>query len=286
MRTWTLTSLGLVGWLLASAPALADSDDRRPAVGGKSASVHLGAVAVPTPTHPDFEVRTPDVNVGELSVGSLGEAGFDPRAARNGEQSYTAELEYGVTSGWQTSLEVEFERDSGSGETTNLSQVTSENLFQFTERGEYWLDAGFFAAYSLSLHKGDPNQITLGPVLRKDFWGLSNTLNVFVEKDMGHNSQSQPPLLLAWETRFDALTMQFGDRFSVEPGFQYYGAPGRISNFAKWDNEDNRIGPQMFGAVHDLGPGTLEWNAGLLVGVTRAAPKLTPRWQFEYEIHY
>jgi hypothetical protein len=30
----------------------------------------------------------------------------------------------------------------------------------------------------------------------------------------------------------------------------------------------------------------LEWNAGFLVGLTNAVPKFTPRWQFEYEIHY
>jgi hypothetical protein len=34
-----------------------------------------------------------------------------------------------------------------------------------------------------------------------------------------------------------------------------------------------------------MGPGTLEWNVGFLVGLTNAVPRLTPRRQFEYEIH-
>ena len=80
--------------------------------------------------------------------------------------------------------------------------------------------------------------------------------------------------------------MQLGDRFVVEPGFQYYSQPGKIGQFSNWNDQDNRIGPQLFGKLFNIGPGTLEWNAGFLVGMTNAVPKFTPRWQFEYEIHY
>ena len=90
----------------------------------------------------------------------------------------------------------------------------------------------------------------------------------------------------AWETRVDALTMRIGDRFSIKPGFQYYSQPGKIGNFSRWNDQDNRIGPQLFGRISNIGPGTLEWNAGVLFGLTNSVPKLTPRWQFEYETHF
>jgi hypothetical protein len=257
MKNWTIATLALSAAMLSSRAARAD-----------------------------FKVWLPDVNMGELAAESVGDAGFDPHASRSGEQSYTAEFEYGVTSWWQTELELEFERDPGPGQATYFNQVTSENLFQFTERGEYWLDAGFFAEYGISTKKGDSNEFTLGPVLRKDFWGLSNTINLFFEKDQGHNAATGTQFLLAWETRVDAWKVQFGDHFVVEPGFQYYGQPGKIGQFSNWNDQDNRVGPQLFGKVFDIGPGTLEWNAGLLVGLTNSVPKFTPRWQFEYEIHY
>ncbi len=95
----------------------------------------------------DFNVKTPDVNQGELAVENVGDAGFDPNRAKSGEQSYTAEAESGFTPWWQSELEFEFNRAPGSGMDTYFTQLTSENLFQFTERGEYWLDAGFFAEY-------------------------------------------------------------------------------------------------------------------------------------------
>jgi hypothetical protein len=234
----------------------------------------------------DFKVWLPDVNPGEVAIETVGNSGFDPHPDRSGEQSQTLEFEYGVTRWWQTELEFEFERDAGVNQTQYFTQLTSENLFQLTQRGEYWVDVGFFAEYGLSMKKGDPNEATIGPVFRKDFWGLSNTINLFFEHDIGHNAMTGTQFLWAWETRIDALTMRFGDRFSVEPGFQYYSQPGKIGHFSNWNDQDNRIGPQLFGKVFDIGPGTLEWNAGFLVGLTNAVPKLTPRWQFEYELHF
>jgi hypothetical protein len=236
----------------------------------------------------DFKVWTPDVNKGELAVEHVGDLGSDPNSGKSGERSYTAEIEYGVTTWWQTELELEFERDpgSGAGQRTRFSQITSENLFQFTERGEYWLDAGFFAEYGQALPRGSANETTFGPVLRKDFWGLSNSINLFVEKDLGDHAAGRPQFLYAWETRIDAWEMTFGRHFAVEPGFQYYGAPGQIGHFARWSDQDNRAGPQLFGKIFDIGPGTLEWNAGILIGLSAAVPTITPRWQLEYEIHF
>ena len=252
----------------------------------KSALASAAFALTINPAEADFKVWRPDVNVGELALETIGDAGFDPHADRNGEQSYTFEIEYGVTRWWQTELELEFARDPGAGQRTYVSQLTSENLFQFTERGEYWLDVGFFAEYGQSLRNGTPSEFTFGPVLRKDFWGLSNAVNLFVQKDIGRNAERRPQFLWAWETRVDAWQLQLGDRFLIEPGFQFYGAPGQIGRFSRWNGQDNRVGPQLFGKIFELGPGSLEWNAGFLVGLTNAAPKITPRWQFEYEIHY
>ncbi len=134
--------------------------------------------------------------------------------------------------------------------------------------------------------KRDPNETTFGPVLRKDFWGLSNSVNLFVEKDLGTYASGRPQFLWAWETRVDAWQMSFGQHFTLEPGFQYYGVPGQIGRFANWSDQDNRAGPQLFGNVFNIGPGSLEWNGGVLFGLTAAVPKITPRWQLEYEIHY
>jgi hypothetical protein len=234
----------------------------------------------------DFKVWTPDVNKGELAVESVGDVGADANGGKSGEQSHTAEVEYGVTNWWQTEAEFEFERAPGPNQPTQFTQFTSENLFQFTERGEYWLDAGFFAEYGQSMVGQNSNETTFGPVLRKDIWGLSNSINLFFEKDLGRHASGRPQFLWAWETRIDALTLTIGRHFAVEPGFQIYSQPGPVTRLASWSNQDNRAGPQLFGKIFDIGPGTLEWNGGVLFGLTPSVPKFTPRWQLEYELHF
>ncbi|MDE2181980.1 MAG: hypothetical protein KGJ78_03050 [Alphaproteobacteria bacterium] len=249
----------------------------------KAGVMTAALLSAATGARADFKVWTPDVNPGELAIENVGDLGFDPARNKSGEQSHTAEIEYGLTSWWQPELELEFERDPGPGNSVKFSQITLENLFQFTERGEYWLDAGFFAEYGHTTAKGDPDEISFGPVLRKDFWGLSNAVNLFFEKDLG---RGQVLLSWAWETRIERWQMKFGRTLVIEPGFQFYGAPGAVGTFAAWRDQDNRAGPQLFGKIFHLGPGDLQWNGGVLFGLTPAAPAITPRWQLEYEIRY
>ena len=72
----------------------------------------------------------------------------------------------------------------------------------------------------------------------------------------------------------------------IEPGFQAYGQPGPFGHFAALGQQDHRVGPQLFGKVEKIGPGSLNWNGGVLFGLTPAAPRLTLRWQAEYELHF
>lgn len=251
-----------------------------------AAAITTAALSWAGPARADFKVWTPDVNAGEQALENVGDLGSDPTRSRSGEQSHTVEYEYGVNAWWQTELEVEFGREPGPGQDTRLDQLTMENLFQFTERGQYWLDVGFFAEYGRSTLGGNASEVTLGPVLRKDFAGTSNSLNLFVSKNLGQDGSERPQLLFAWETRVDAWLVHLGRGAVVEPGFQFYGQPGSLGRFASWNQQDERAGPQLFGKVFNLGPGTLEWNGGVLFGLTAAVPRTTVRWQLEYEIHF
>jgi hypothetical protein len=116
-------------------------------------------------------------------------------------------------------------------------------------------------------------------MLRKEIFGTINTVNLFIQKEVGPASAAQPFFVYAWETRLDLGT-------PIEPGFQAYGNPSAFEGFNSHWPQDNRIGPQLFGVVSNIGPGTLRWNAGILFGVTSAAPRETIRWQLEYEIHF
>ena len=101
-----------------------------------------------------------------------------------------------------------------------------------------------------------------------------------MERDVGTPYASgRPAFLYAWETRIALGT-------PIEPGFQAYGQPSSFPGYNSGWPEDNRIGPQLFGTISNIGPGTLKWNGGVLFGIRPWAPRETFRWQAEYEIHF
>jgi hypothetical protein len=238
------------------------------------------------PAAADFKIFAPDVDLGETSFETVGDLGFDRDRDKSGEQSYTADVEYGITRWWQTELEIDVNRAAGTARDTDFNQVTSENLFQFTEHDESWVDAGFFAEYEQSTLPGTASEALLGPILRKDFGGTATTINLFLEKELGEHAAGRALFTYAAETRLDDLAVQVGGQAELEPGFQIYGTPGAFGHFARWSAQDERAGPQLFGTITDLGRGALEWNGGVLFGLAPGVARITLRWQAEYRIHY
>jgi hypothetical protein len=236
-------------------------------------------VATAMPATADFKVHQPDAETGEVAIEPVGDLGHDPLGAHSGEASFAEEFEYGVNGFWRTELELEQERSAGRGQSVDFSQVTSENIFQFTQRGEYWADAGFFAEFGKTTLPDTPDETTFGPIFRKEMFGTIDTVNLFMEKDIGRFATGRPAFLYAWETRIDLGT-------PIEPGFQAYGQPSSFAGFNSGWPQDNRIGPQLFGTISHIGPGSLKWNGGILFGIRPAAPRETLRWQAEYEIHF
>ena len=231
------------------------------------------------PAWADFKVQLPDAEYGEFEFEPVGSYGMSGNPGTDNEQSFVPELGYGATPFWHTELEFETERPAGIGHHLKFVQLTSENRFQFTERGEYWVDPGFYFEYGQVLSKGVPNEITFGPILRKEMFGTIDTVNLFLEKDIGGFASGRPSFTYAIESRLDLGTI-------VEPGIQAYGTPGPFGHFAPISQQDHRIGPQLFATIAPFGRGDLKMNGGILFGLTPAAPRRTLRWQIEYEVHF
>ena len=140
-------------------------------------------------------------------------ARFQQRQERH--RSYTAEAEYGFTPSWQSELEFDSPARPVPARYV-FTRLTSENLFRFTGRGEYW---GIRLSRGTAGDSRESNETTFGPVLRKDFWGLSIDRPVR-RKDLGVSASGRPQLFWAWETRVEAWQVTWGRHFAVEPGFQ------------------------------------------------------------------
>ncbi|HZT87237.1 MAG TPA: hypothetical protein VFA12_04655 [Stellaceae bacterium] len=236
--------------------------------------------AAPLPALADFKVKMPDAETGEFELETVGDYGRSGNKLTSDEQSFVHELEYGVNSFWRTGLEFETGRDPGLGNHFRFDQITWENWLVFGEPGQYFVDPALFVEYGRTMTHNTPDEITFGPILRKEIGPTINTVNLFLTKEVGpYTSNGRMSFSYAWETRI-------ATGWLVEPGIQAYGEPGPFGHFASLNEQDHRIGPQLFGAIHALGPGTLKWNGGVLFGLTPAAPRQTFRWQAEYEIHF
>ena len=137
------------------------------------------------PAAAEFKVQYPDAETGEFAIEPIGDIGQDPKRAHSGELSSVQEFEYGVNGFWRTELELEQERDAGPGESMHFSAVTWENIFQFTQRGEHWADSGFFFEFSKTYLSRQSERVTFGPIFRKEFFHTINTVNLFLEHDVG-----------------------------------------------------------------------------------------------------
>jgi hypothetical protein len=177
-------------------------------------------------------------------------------------------------------LEFEVDRDPGPDGRLTLHATTFENLFQFTENGEYWADYGFYTEYAHAGHKNSPNTVEFGPVFQKDIGRTTQTLNLLVEKAVGaiHDDSGWHPHF-AWQTKWN-LWRQFA------PSLEIYNEPGRIDRISSFQNQDLRIGPVAVGTFL-LGPlGKIKYEAGYLFGATNATQNGTVKWRLEWETRF
>lgn len=67
-------------------------------------------------------------------------------------------------------------------------------------------------------------------------------------------------------------------------GVQGMGELGQWDDWAKRDDQEHKIGPAIFGRLKTAGGQRLNYNAGLLFGVTDSTPDYTLRFKLEYEL--
>jgi len=240
-----------------------------------------GVLAVASPSRAEFRVRPAAVEEGEIALESNGSYSLARAPQHQDEASYTAELEWAPTAWWLVELEGEGGRDAGPDHPTRFTAVTAENLFQLVEPGEYWADLGFFAEYSRVLSHHNADAVTFGPTVSKVLGRTVNTFNLFIDKDVAGHASGRAQLNLAWQTR---LTL---DQPYLEPGIEIYSKPGALNRFARFEDQDLRLGPVLYGTIRTFGGSSkLKYEVGYLFGLTPGTPDGTIKWRLEYEFRF
>jgi hypothetical protein len=224
----------------------------------------------------DFKIYYPDADKGDLELESRMFDTFDRNGDRSNERNLTAELGYGATDFWFVEVENEFTK--APQDRWQYEALGLENVFQLTEHGQGWLDAGFFAEYDFAMQPDEADAFTFGPILQKQFGQLLVTANIFAVADIAGENPEDPQLNYAFEAKY-LLAAAF------QPGFQLFGAPGAFTRFNRYSRQDNRSGPVLFGEISTV-RGKIRYEAGYLVGLTHDSPSGTLKFQLEYEVDF
>jgi hypothetical protein len=243
----------------------------------------LGLCFGAPPAHAEFKLRYPQVEYREMEIEHNGDTTFDKaNSGKSNNQSYTNEIEYGITPFLR--LGIEGESAAPPGRNLRYEGTALEGTFQLTPEGKYWADVGFFAEYEQAHVKDGANAFTFGPLIQKEVsnvlgFDTVHTFDLLFTKEAGPHHSDDTPVLVAWQSRLRVNPL-------FEPGVELFSQFDNITSPGQLADQQHRLGP-MFAGAYSLAPfGSVKYEVGYLFGLTRATEQGTVRWRLEYEIPF
>ena len=258
-------------------PARLPRASRTAASLGAALLIAAGLVAVrPAPARAEFEVRSPIIDYRELEIEHKGSTTFDSRPEKRGDRKMVLEVGYGVTEFWKPSIEISWAREPGGK--LIYDATAFENIFQLTPQGKYWADLGFFFEYERTT-KREPDEISFGPIVQKEWGPTLHTLNVVFERQVGPEASRAYALKYAWQSRWRLHPL-------FEPGFEFHGAIEDVARAGRFSDQEHRVGPSISGLLLLGRYGKIKYQTAYLFGYSEAASCGAFRWQLEYELRF
>ncbi|MDE3016080.1 MAG: FTR1 family protein [Pseudomonadota bacterium] len=238
-----------------------------------AAATLLAFMAYPQPARALDEIYSPNVELGEWSLGYNGSRTFDRNPAKNDAQGHELSLEYGITGHWQGQFNADFTRPSG--ENAKLDNIGLESRFQFFDQGEYWLDSGLLVSYNLSTLDHAADAIETKLLLQKDTGWLTHTANIGFDQQIGQAARGGPDYVLLWNSRY-RMSKYF------QPGIEIQGDLGQNGTIGHFNRQEDYLGAAAYGIL----PGHFNYQLAWLAGVSGAAAQSAARLLVEYETHF
>jgi hypothetical protein len=231
----------------------------------------------PQQAQASHKVYSPHVEQGELEIEYRGHIDHDSNESRDGARKDKYEIGYGFTDWWFSSLFVEYEKEAD--EEYKHEASAWENIFQLTEAGRYWLDAGLYFEYEIPSESSKPEKLEFKLLLEKATLPWVNTLNLITETEVGSGSADEIEFGYAWRTSYLYKP-------TLEPGIELYGELGSDEDFGFNDGQTHQAGPVISGSYRLSNKSKLAYNAGYLFGLTDDSPDGTLKWELELETRF
>ena len=245
-----------------------------------AAALTLAASFAVIPAHAADRLYYPYVTKGELELEYFGSRSVDNDSDRDYKLKQQFSAAYGVNDWWKTEFYGKFAKEPG--DDLSFDAWEWENIFQLTDRGHYWLDAGASFAYERSPQSDHADAVEARLLFAKDFDKTSHVLNILAEKQAGSGPKEALEGKLLWSSRY--MHNQY-----FEPGFEIESDFGELKDTGSFDEQKHYIGPATYGKLPLRQAGAanaLKYRAAYLFGVSDAASDGQAVVQLEYEMHF
>jgi hypothetical protein len=163
------------------------------------------------------------------------------------------------------------------GEGNSFDAWEWENKFQLTETGKYPVDVGFLLEIERPRDRSEGYEYKWGPLFQADLTNkVQGNVNILVEKHIRAAVAEKAELGYQWQVKY-----RYKPEF--EFGAQGFGDVGPWNHWEPSSEQPHIAGPAIFGKLRVGQKQVINYNAGILFGLTHGAPRNTLRLQAEYE---
>lgn len=185
------------------------------------------------------------------------------------EDSWGSEITagYGVTSFWEVEAGIVLE-DEGRGSDVDAAALVFENKFQLAQPGTFFVDPGLKLEYARSLN-GGPDEIGAKFIVAKQLGQFDHVANFSIGREIGEDSSDENEYGFSYGAAYNY-------RDDLAFGLEWYSDFGNFEE--DFEDEGHQIGPVVYGNAFGL-----EYEAGILAGVSEAAPDAELKLVLGYE---
>lgn len=222
---------------------------------------------------PADSVILPDVERGEREIELA--TGSHRNSGRDDGSGLMLSFGAGVTDWWATEFGIELERERG--EHLRYEGIEWENRFRLLdEEDEAPLGLSLLVGIERAREREEGWSGVLGLLSEKKLGRFLLNANVLLERTWASEEENETTLAYQWQLKY-----RQAPRFHY--GVQSMGELGRWNDWNKHEEQEHKLGPAIFGWL-PLGDGQrLNYDVGLLFGLTAETPDQTLRVKLEYE---
>ncbi len=221
----------------------------------------LTIIVAATPAHATKALTSPYVTKGRATTEWRG--GYDVVEDAHNVGRTRLLQSYGMTNYWDTRVAATFSHNGDAS--TDI--VGWENKFQLTQKDEFFVDLGLRLDYAYSTNAGT-DEVLARLLAAKKNGPFGQIANFSFGRQVGEGASNDIGFDIAYGVAYD-----LSPTYAI--GLEYYGDFDDFDN--SYSEQVHQVGPVLYG-----NHGMFRYQAGLLAGVSEAAPDVALKATMSY----